>query len=328
VLHPLLLLGYTDEVKAFLEFAMSTIHPRGYMHHKYMSDMSLGSSWHPMMVDGVFELNIQEDETASVILLALEYLEHEPHIPDAFKQRLYDKLIKPATKFLAEYIDKETGLPHPSYELWEQVLVTSTYTTSLVLHVLKRSLAYSLQIQDTEHENIISDTILSIENNFSKLFSADKQYFVRGLRAVGSTHTVLDQIDSSSLFGLVAYSGIPVDSTVVYATATAAKEHLENKHSLGGFIRYPGDGYMLESHDEPGNPWHVCTLWYARYLLATGKKDEALTYIDWTTHHTTNHLLAEQIDPINGHPRGVAPLAWSHAEYLSTLIEYYRYPSA
>jgi GH15 family glucan-1,4-alpha-glucosidase len=69
-LSPLLEMGYLDETKMFLDMMMRVRSPRGYAHHKYLPDYSMGSTWHPMMQGDSPELNIQEDETASVVMLA------------------------------------------------------------------------------------------------------------------------------------------------------------------------------------------------------------------------------------------------------------------
>jgi GH15 family glucan-1,4-alpha-glucosidase len=87
-------------------------------------------------------------------------------------------------------------------------------------------------------------------------------------------------------------------------------------------IRYPKDNYMVSSEHGDANPWYVCTLWLGRHYANLGNIDKAYEALDWTLDHVNDSgMLSEQIDPDCGDIRGVTPLVWSHAEYLSLLIK-------
>ncbi len=322
-LLPFIRLGYTEELKRYLSFTMTTMHPRGYVHHKYNPDGSMGSSWHPMIQNGKPELNIQVDETASVTLLALEYLERANDSTN-FTKKVIKNILIPTARFLAEYMDADTGLPHPSYELWEQIFVTSTYTVSITLHALKRAIQFCKEQGVETDIEYLSSAVTTIEQNFFKLFNTEKQYFDRNVfMKEDGTLGYASTIDISSLFGLVAYSAQDIHSTAVYATAKAVEEYLVTRGPVGGVIRYPGDDYMLTNYSYNGNPWYIGTLWYGRYLYSIGETDKAWEQIAWVRNHPTHSLLlSEQIDPDSGEARGVSPLVWSHAEFLSTLIAF------
>jgi len=314
-LNPLLSLGYTDEVRKFLEFIMPLIHPKGYVHHKYSPDSAPGSTWHPLVQDGKAELNIQEDETASVVRLAIDY------IATTDDARLHEKLIKriivPCSNFMAGYVDEVTGLPHASYDLWEQIFLTNTYTTSIVYSTLLKAKAVVDSCQLDVDTSQWQQTADNIAQNIGKLFDEKNQWFVRGLQPEAHGHSQVKVLDIASLFGMSEYGPAKPDDTSVYATQRAIEE---NNIVGGGVIRYRGDDYMKTDPLATANPWHVCTIWLGRHYLNTGDRDKAINMLDWCLAHTSDKgIMSEQINPSNGEPRGVSPLVWSHAEYLTML---------
>ena len=323
-LSPLLALGYFEETKAFLDMITRVVHPMGYVHHKYLPDSSLGSTWHPRMQNGEPELNIQEDETASVVLLALDYIASQGY-QSSFAKKLYKKIIKPCAQFMSEYFDEETGLPHASYDLWEQVFLTNTYTVAITYRALVSAREFANAFEPTTTTDRWTEAIELIEKNFGKLFSMQNQWFVRGLKNDASAYVQDITLDIASLYGPAMYGPVSTDDTAIFATQKAVEEHLVNKGCSGGVIRYPGDGYMLTSN-RPGNPWYVCTMWLAQYYQkSTGDTKYIYDALDWTlVHATPSGLLSEQLDPDNGQVRGVSPLVWSHAEYLRTIAHLYK----
>lgn len=323
-LSPLLSIGFTAEVKKYLEFISGVIHKRGYVNHKYQPDQSMGSSWHPLMQNGKPELNIQEDETASTVLLAIKYIELVGvDTPESIK--LFEKIIKPCCGFMADYIDKETGLPHASYDLWEQTFITSTYTTGVVYRALSEAIILTGRLMpdlDIAHWERAKQ---SIENNVGRLFDEKNQWFVRGLMGEHDNFAQDSTLDISSLYSMSVNGPSKFDDISVFATQKAVEEHLVNKDEAGGVIRYPGDGYMLTSRESAGNPWYVCTLWLGEHYMKLGDIDRAKEALDWTlSKATTSGMLSEQIDPRSGDIRGVTPLVWSHAEFLSLLYAVYK----
>ena len=121
----------------------------------------------------------------------------------------------------------------------------------------------------------------------------------------------------------------PSDPRIV-KTMTAIAEELSNKGEAGGQARYTNDYYFQVEHDlsrTPGNPWFICTAWLAQWYIATATKVDHLQpakdVIDWfVAHKTEAGMLSEQVDPNSGAPLSVAPLTWSHAEYVVTVDDY------
>ena len=104
------------------------------------------------------------------------------------------------------------------------------------------------------------------------------------------------------------------------------------KTQVGGMSRYENDSYHQVSSDidrVPGNPWFICTLWLAQWKIAIADKREdlesGLELLRWTTSHTLESgVMAEQVHPHTNAPLSVSPLTWSHATYISTVLEYNR----
>ena len=95
----------------------------------------------------------------------------------------------------------------------------------------------------------------------------------------------------------------------------------------GGIARYEQDAYYRIGTDRAGNPWIVTTLWYAEYLIARAKSEGDLTAVreifSWVAKHTLpSGVLPEQLNAHSGEPLSAAPLMWSHAAYVSTVLKY------
>jgi GH15 family glucan-1,4-alpha-glucosidase len=99
------------------------------------------------------------------------------------------------------------------------------------------------------------------------------------------------------------------------------------KTNTGGIARYENDDYQRVTREVPGNPWFICTLWLARWYIATAlsfdELDRGLSLLNWTAKHATpSGMLSEQIHPYTGNPISVSPLIWSHAEFVIAVCEF------
>jgi glucoamylase len=90
----------------------------GYFLHKYRPHGSQGSSWPPWVLGGQRQFPIQEDETALVLWALWKHFETYRDVE--FIKPLYRPLIVRAANFMLRYRDERTGLPLPSYDLWEE----------------------------------------------------------------------------------------------------------------------------------------------------------------------------------------------------------------
>lgn len=324
VFHPLLLLGYKKPVERFIDFASRTMHRDGYMMHKYQADGSLGSSWHPYVQNGKPELPIQEDETAGVLWLIGEYWKRTSKQTDIL-EKYYDKLIVPMANFMVKFIDKETGLPHASYDLWEEKFLTSTYSTAQVIAALEIASEMAQSFNKNNDFATWSNTAKKLRAAAQKMFwNKDKQYFYKGfLLAEDGSIQYDDTVDSSSLYGAFKYEMYDKDSDIIKQAVKTAEDRLFNKSGVGGYLRYENDAYWRHDADVSGNPWIITTLWMAHYYLYTGNQLRAQEVIDWVVEKSmSTGVLPEQIHARSGGFAGVAPLNWSHSELLHTLLMY------
>jgi GH15 family glucan-1,4-alpha-glucosidase len=126
-----------------------------------------------------------------------------------------------------------------------------------------------------------------------------------------------------SLWGLFAFGLYSVDDPRITSTILALRERLWVKTSVGGMARYENDPYHRVSHEVPGNPWFICTLWLADYLTEKARDEkgleEAIEILTWVSDHALpSGVLAEQVHPVTGNPLSVSPLTWSHSTFVAS----------
>jgi GH15 family glucan-1,4-alpha-glucosidase len=117
----------------------------------------------------------------------------------------------------------------------------------------------------------------------------------------------------------------------IRATVEAIRQQLWCQTQLGGLARYENDYYHQVSRDTkkvPGNPWFIGTLWLARYYISTARSHADLEHARELLRRAQQHalpsgLLPKQVNPYTGEPLSVAPLTWSHAEYVETVQDYW-----
>ena len=64
-------------------------------------------------------------------------------------------------------------------------------------------------------------------------------------------------------------------------------------------------------------------MWRAQYAIEADDLTTAEAIIDGVQSKVTDSgMLGEQINPTNGSMVSPAPLTWSHAEFVSTLLDY------
>lgn len=318
VMWPLVRLGYREEPLKFFNFIRRVMNHDGYVMHKYQPDGAIGASWHPYVHDHVDIAPIQEDETAIVVFLFGQYygLHGDRQILDEY----YPTMIKPMADFLAGYVDEDTHLPKPSYDLWEEQFMTTTYTTAVVHAGLLEAATLADVRGDTETAvrwRTVADDMKEAAER--RLYDYDRQYFYKGIRRIGGELAPDETIDTASFFGAFMFGLFDVESEHMQkAYATLCKTLAEKGP---GIPRYEGDTYHRAYDGAPSNPWFITSLWHAQYLIETGRDIEAREIVDWVLAHALpSGVLSEQVFA-DGSQTSVAPLTWSHAELLSTLLD-------
>ncbi|HET7320544.1 MAG TPA: glycoside hydrolase family 15 protein [Candidatus Saccharimonadales bacterium] len=320
---PLIRLGIFDEAKSFFDFARDTMSRDGYLMHKYQPDRAIGSTWHPLVHNRRKELAIQEDETASVIFMFHEYVKASGDT--VMLANYYDNFIYPAAHFMTHFVDRATGLPHASYDLWEEKFLTTTYTVCTVIAGLEAAAKLAEMSDHAEDAAEWRQTAEGYRSHLDALYN-DNGYFFKGfLLNEDGNIDIDDTLDISNLYGPFMFAGLALDDPRMKSTFDSVCKRLLDSSPIGGVIRYEHDSYFLDKKKFKGNPWIVCTLWLAQYLFTVKRDDEAKKLLDWALERALpSGVLSEQYEPETGEPLSVAPLVWSHAELVNTILDLHK----
>lgn len=319
-LWPLIRLGYVTEPRRFFEFTRRGLHQSGYLMHKYQADGALGSSWHPYVHGSSSAPPIQEDETALTLFMFAQFyhIQKDPKLLTEF----YDNYVKKMADFLASYIDDVTGLPKPTYDLWEENFMITTYTVSVVFAALQAAAELAELVEDADSAVRWRSAADDIYNNAHKhLFNQERGHFYKGIRRNDDAIEYDPTIDASSFFGAYMFGLFPLGSEEIERSFATIKAIFLQDGALG-IPRYENDNYHRTSESGLGNYWFIASLWASQYARETGDTELADAFINWVHNQTNGSLmLAEQLNPGNGAPLSVSPLVWSHAEYMATQLD-------
>lgn len=321
-------MGYQDLTRRFFLFCADLLPAdRPALMHKYSSDGSWGSTWHPWTVAGKPEIPFQQDSTALVLWALWRHYSRYRDID--FVEPLFHRLVAPAADFMVAYRDAE-GMPLPSYDLWEERRGIHAYTCGTVCGALDAAADFAALFnsdREPAYRSAASELRAAID---AHLWDADAGRYARRLIPVEHGGYERDLTIDSALYGLFAFGALPAGSARVEQTLRQTLSRLWVQTDVGGIARYESDYYFRRSGDVervPGNPWIICTLWAAQYYIARAVEvrelDTALGLLLWTVARAApTGILAEQVDPFSGAPLSVSPLTWSHAEFVSTALLY------
>ncbi len=323
VIWPLIRLGYTDEPRRFFEFCKRGMQPDGYLMHKYRADGALGSSWHPYVhEEGIIGPPIQEDETALVLFMFNQF--YIKQNDGRLLQEFYKSMVVPMADFLCDYTDKHLGLPRPSYDLWEERYLTTTFSTAAT---------YGALIAASELASISGDQTNAVKWHTAAediqaaahkhLYNNERGAFYKGvLIRDGEIIRKDDTIDSSSLFGAFMFGLFSSDSDELKQAYETTRQTFGFSVERPGMPRYENDYYYRVSQDVLGNWWPIASFWIAQYELEHGNHEVAERILDWSQANAlSTGVLPEQLNPYTNEFISVAPLTWSHAEYIATLLD-------
>lgn len=317
---PLIRLGYKEEPLNFFAFCERGLDPHGYLMHKYRADGALGSSWHPYVHGDLSAPPIQEDETALVLLTFGQY--YDLHASPELLERFYDSLVRPMANFMTSYIDETTHLPKPSYDLWEEVFLTSTYTTALTqaaLFTAAQLAEKKSQSRDAVKWRAVAEDMRMAARKY--LYNDDLKRLRKGILAHGGEITYDDTLDTSGFYGAFMYGLFGVKSEELVTTHQAILQILASSDGKA-WPRYERDTYRQLPETGLPNPWFICSLWQAQYLIELGQKDRAMEIIQWVIDRASDTgMFSEQLSPDGITQLSVAPLVWSHAEFMATLLD-------
>ncbi|NOQ46781.1 MAG: glycoside hydrolase family 15 protein [Desulfobulbaceae bacterium] len=323
--------GYSEITRRFFDFCHEAITDQGFLLHKYTPDGSLASSWHAWYADGECRLPIQQDETALVLWAMWHHFSRFRDVE--FIKLHYRGLVIRAAEWICSYIDEENGLPLPSWDLWEERYGVHSWTVASVWAGLQAAANFA----EAFGENNIALRYRRTASQMRKaagvlLWDETNKTFIRSLVLDNESHYTPDLVMDSSLVGLWYFGMFAADDPKIIPTMQTMRSRLWVQTDVGGMARYENDYYHQVSKDidkVPGNPWFICTLWLAQWLIASAKidddLDQAMQLIDWTASRTlASGVMAEQVHPYTNEPLSVSPLTWSHATYVATILDYER----
>jgi GH15 family glucan-1,4-alpha-glucosidase len=324
--------GYVDLPRRFFELCARVVTKDGYFRHKYTAAGDPGSSWHPWVdATGKPQYPIQEDETGLVLFALWQH--YDRHRDFEFFKAYYRPLIIRCADFLAGYIDPLTGLPEPSYDLWEERRGVMSFTVAAVWAGLQAAANFAQLYGETglaTRYREVADGIRQGTRRF--LFDPELNRFVRRIYLRPDGTTARDPTIDSSVYGLWYFGMLPADDPQLVSTMKAVYDRLWCKTDVGGIARYENDWYYQVSQDianVPGNPWFICTMWYGQWLVGRARSLAELgpagEILEWVAAAALpSGILSEQLDPYSKAPLSVSPLTWSHATVVSLVHEYVR----
>lgn len=316
--------GDSNVARRFFEFCKDTIEVDGYFMHKYLPDKSLGSSWHPWIWQGQLQLPIQEDETALVIIALYEHYRHSRDLE--FLETMYNGLVERAANFMTQYRNKETNLPQPSYDIWEEKRGISTFTSAAVFGALMAAASLSKTLGKLDNERHFKNAAEEIRSAILKyLWDDEREIFIKMINRLEGEVLRDTTLDISSVYGVFAFGVLPADDKRLARAFETTVRTLSEGISTGGIARYERDDYYRA--DGAPNPWFITTLWYAEYLIARATKEDDLARVrdifTWVAKHAqSSGVLSEQLNAATGEQVSAAPLTWSHAAYVSAVLQY------
>jgi len=324
VAYALDLAGY--ETDHFYLFCGKILEKEGFFLHKYTPTGALGSSWHPWMKGNKAQLPIQEDETALVIWALWNHYKIRKDLE--LIRPLYAPLIKKAADFMMNYRNPNTGLPCPSFDLWEERQGVLTFTVAAVFGGLMAAANFAESFGETGlAEEYRSGAQKMREAMDQYLYLKNEKRFARMINFNRDEVVEVDSTVDASLYGIFAFGAYEADHPFVESTMEQVYEKLWVKTDGGGLARYENDPYYRVEEGLVGNPWFITTLWMAQYYIAKAKDTKdlegALKILNWVADHALpSGVLSEQINPLTHQPLSVSPLTWSHGALIATVQQY------
>ncbi|MEM4085703.1 MAG: glycoside hydrolase family 15 protein [Saccharolobus sp.] len=301
------LMNYFDKPRQFFEFTRKLVTINGALFQKYTVEGHFGSTWHPWTLE---YLPIQEDESA-LLVYALWF--HFSKWKDVdFIKSYYRPVIKGIADFLVNYTDKETGLPLPSFDLWEERSGVHFYTTITVISALKAAANFARFFGEDELALKYEEVGEKMRKALDLFWVGD--HYARTLYVKnGNIYNVDKTIDSSTLLAPI-FDVISVNDSRFIKNLNTIEERLSVN---GGLVRYENDLYLKEGKNP--NIWFISTLWLSEVYSLMGEKEKAKEKIDWVLSNSLpTGVIPEQISENHSYP-SVSPLAWSHAELIRAI---------
>ncbi len=324
--------GFTDLTRHFYEFCGQLPTADGYLFSKYTTFGAVGSLDHAWVApDGRETLPVAADNTATLLWALGEHFTLDRDFD--FVRALYADLVQPALDFLLSHRNPETGLPLPSFDLWEETYGLHAYTLAATWAGLRAACMFTAAFGQPELTRAAQEAAEQIHRQFDTLFYDEETgRYVTRVRLYGNREPIPDLTLDASIAGLYLFGMIPAAAERMRRTMAAVRQQLWCHTEVGGLARFENDRYHQVSTDVgnvPGNPWVVTTMWLCRWHAAQAQSladlKPAAELLRWAQGHArATGMLAEQIHPYTHAPLSVTPYTWSHAEFLLAVQAYIR----
>ena len=318
--------GYSDITERFFDFCSKVITPDGYLFHKYRPDGSLGSTWHPWIHKGHTQLPFQEDQIWLVLDALWKHFERHRRCDKV--SAMFEPFIRKIGDFMLSFMDKKTGLPYESYDIWEEKLGIFTFSCAAVYAGLQAAGHFELTLgskhRAPRYYNAADKVKKAILDN---LYDPHEKRFIKGLYHENGGLKKDMTNDASSAYGVFHFNVLDVYDERIQSSFDFFKQRLHVPTQVGGYARYEGDHYYRVDESLPGNPWIITSLWLAEYYIELAKDMDqlapAIAIFDWVVAHALpTGALPEQLNPHTGQPLSVTPLTWSHAAFVIAVNKY------
>lgn len=329
VAYALIITGQSELSRNFFRFCAKALRGESYFLHKYTPAAELASSWHPWMIEGQRVLPIQQDETSLVIWALRRHFEAFRDVE--FVKPLYQALVVKPADWILKYRDQR-GLPQPSWDLWEERRGVHTFTVATTIGALHAAAAFASDFGEQDRAALYREGAAKMTLAMRRfMWNDEEKRFARNVVPMPDGTYRMDMAADSANYALFAFAGLPITDPMVVGEMEAMRERVTVRTPVGGYARYHHDYYHQVERDNiasvPGNPWVICTLWRAQYVIAKATTEQELTeamdILNWCVARAEKSgVLAEQHHPYTGDPISVSPLTWSHATYVMVVIEY------
>ena len=252
----------------------------------------------------------------------------------AFIRSHYGELVVRTANWLVEHRDPGTGLPLPSWDLWQERWGMHAWTSGAVWAGLQAAAGFAAAFDEQERADAYRRAADEIRAGVERtLWQPGAGRFARamvwqdgGWRADLTIDASLTglwyfQVDGTGMFS-------PRDPRIV-ATMQAIRDRLWVSPGTGGIMRHEHDHPLGRDIGQTGGgPWFVCTLWLAQWITATAQTladlEPAQEILEWAANHALpSGVLTEQVYAPNDNSQvlSTSPSAWSHAVLVSAVLQ-------
>jgi glucoamylase len=193
------------------------------------------------------------------------------------------------------------GLPVPAMDYWEDSVQVTLGTAAPLLAGLRAAADIAVQLGDGTKARLWAEAAARLSAGISAAFGS------YGFPRVPFSHSGVD--------ASVAFLGPPFadpDASVRRAAAVAQRLLDEPNGGLRPGTNWPG---------APGVAWTAESAFFALFDAGTGQRSLSAALLSWlAAHETSLGELPEQVNAA-GRAISVAPLAWTDAVILLTLVE-------